>query len=290
MGEKRGDGRDETSYKSIFQRNIGLLTPEAQDLLKNSTVSIAGVGGVGGITAETLARMGLGNLKIADIEEFSVTDLNRQTGSFHSTIGKPKVDVLYNLLKDINPEVDIEVYSKGVSTENASEFVCNADIVVDALDYYAPEAKIALHREARKNRQYIFSCPILGFGSLILCFGPESPTIEAFFEYPEEPEKIKTHKIPLEKIMGCRLDYLPNSFFETLKLKEPYGSTSGAAAKISGGVSAIQILKTLIYIEQQKNPERFKEYGKIELTTVPNALRIDGWAQQYCVEVNLERV
>lgn len=278
------------SRDQIFQRNVGILTPQAQELLRRSTVAIAGMGGPGGAAAEALARMDIGRLVIADFDTYEMHNINRQAGALHSTLGRKKTEVMCERLLDINPHLTIDVFAEGVTVENAGRFVAGADAVVDTVDYYAPEARLAIHREAKKGGQYVFSTPAGGLGALVLCFGPQSPTIEEFFQYPSDPEMIRGHTPPAKRLLGCELNYLPPLFWETLRQEPPYVSTNGAAVMLSGGVTAIQIFKLFLFLEQQRNPALFREYGKLEVTTVPDAFRIDGWGETYCVKADLRRI
>ena len=75
-------------------RNLGLISDQEQQQLAESTVLVAGVGGVGGRVAETLARVGIGHLIVTDPDDFAVSNLNRQAGCTHDTIGRNKAMVI----------------------------------------------------------------------------------------------------------------------------------------------------------------------------------------------------
>jgi molybdopterin/thiamine biosynthesis adenylyltransferase len=274
--------QQEFSYEKAFSRNIGVLTEEAQELLKKSCVAIAGVGGVGGTTSEQLARMGIGYLKLADHDNFEMSNLNRQTGSSMAALGKNKAATVNDYLKDINPEIKIDVFAEGVKESNLDEFVKDADIVVDLVDYFSPAARLAIHRKARAGNKYVLSTPSTGFGAAVMCFAPDGLSLEDFLGFPHEEEKIKTHRMDPEKLMGCRLDYLPNLYWQNLQGTSPYVSTVSPAVAIAGCLTATQAVKLLMYQEQQKDFFKFREYGKIEITTVPEVLRIDAWDAKHC--------
>lgn len=274
------------SYDEIFQRNIGIFTPELQELIKNSCVAIGGCGGVGGAVAEALTRIGIGHLKISDIDHFEPSNCNRQIGATIKTINKEKTKAMEERLKDINPYIKIDVFG-GINYQNVTGFLQNTKAIVDAVDYYAPEARLAIHREARKKGKYVFLPPSGGFGTLILCFGPNSPTVEEFLEYPESEEKAKKHIAPIEKLLGEKLHYLPEDYQTALDRKQP--SVVGPTVMIAGGVTAIQIVKCFLYREQQKDLTKFSEYGKVKLITLPKALRIDGWGLEYCKVIDFTK-
>src|SRR5688572_18341410 len=97
-------------YAAAFSRNIGWLTQAEQDQLRRKSIAIAGVGGVGGFHLTTLARLGIGRFHIADLDTFEIANFNRQAGAMVSTIGRPKVDVLAEMARDINPECEIRQF------------------------------------------------------------------------------------------------------------------------------------------------------------------------------------
>ena len=85
-----------------FSRTELLLGDEAMKKLENSRVAVFGVGGVGGYTVEALARSGVGTIDIIDDDKVCLTNINRQIIALTSTIGKYKVDVAEERIKDIN--------------------------------------------------------------------------------------------------------------------------------------------------------------------------------------------
>ena len=92
-----------------FSRTELLLGSEKLNKLKNSTVAVFGVGGVGGYVAEALARCGIGHIVLVDNDVVSLTNLNRQVIALQSTIGMPKTEVMKNRISDINPSAVVEV-------------------------------------------------------------------------------------------------------------------------------------------------------------------------------------
>lgn len=113
------------------------------DCLKNKTVCIFGAGGVGGYAIEALARIGVGHLIIVDHDTISLSNLNRQIIALQSTVGKYKVDVFKERIKDINPNIKVTVYKEFYLPDNNQEYIYeNADYVIDAIDTIS--AKIAL--------------------------------------------------------------------------------------------------------------------------------------------------
>ena len=118
-----------------FSRSEMLLGPESTRRLAAAHVMIFGLGGVGGWCAEALARSGVGALTLVDHDTVGVTNLNRQVGALHSTLGKPKAEVTAARVRDINPDCRVlslvERYDAG-SRERFFTLPC--DYIVDAID------------------------------------------------------------------------------------------------------------------------------------------------------------
>lgn len=93
-----------------FERTNILLGDDGMDKLGNSRVAVFGVGGVGGFVCEALVRSGIGEIDLIDSDRVCVTNLNRQIIALHSSIGRYKVDVMADRIKDINPECKVHVH------------------------------------------------------------------------------------------------------------------------------------------------------------------------------------
>ncbi|GEN49394.1 ThiF family adenylyltransferase [Alkalibacterium pelagium] len=171
--------------KEQFTRNLGIMSEDEINKLHNSTIVIAGCGCIGGFSAELLARMGVGKLKLADPDVFDVSNINRQCAATHLTVGQRKAEALKAHLLTINPDIEIECYYEGVTEENAATFIDGADYVIDAIDYFAFPEAVALHRAARKNKLFITTAVALGFGTSVLTFSPDGMTIEEYTGIPE---------------------------------------------------------------------------------------------------------
>ncbi|MBR4972020.1 MAG: ThiF family adenylyltransferase, partial [Oscillospiraceae bacterium] len=105
-----------------FSRTQILLGEAAMEKLKNARVAVFGIGGVGGYTAEALARSGIGALDLIDSDTVSVTNINRQIFATHSTVGKLKVDVARERLLDIHPNLVIRTHPVFYTPETADQF------------------------------------------------------------------------------------------------------------------------------------------------------------------------
>ena len=112
-----------------------LLGEEAMEKLNSSHVAVVGLGGVGGYAVEALARSGIGRLTLVDHDTFSISNLNRQIGALHSTVGISKADALSARVRDINPEIRVTPLTLCYSGETRETlFSLMPDFIVDAID------------------------------------------------------------------------------------------------------------------------------------------------------------
>ena len=95
----------ETHTHNWLERTELLLGSEKLELLRNAHVLVVGLGGVGAYAAEMIARAGVGRMTVADADTVNATNINRQLVALHSTVGRPKAEVLAERLRDINPGI-----------------------------------------------------------------------------------------------------------------------------------------------------------------------------------------
>ena len=128
-----------------FSRTELLLGEEAMEKLKTSRVAVFGIGGVGGYVCEALVRSGLGNFDLIDDDKVCLTNINRQIIATRKTVGKYKVDVMEERMKDINPDVNVTVHKCFFLPENAAEFDFESyDYVVDAVDTVTAKLELVM--------------------------------------------------------------------------------------------------------------------------------------------------
>ncbi|OXM86808.1 tRNA threonylcarbamoyladenosine dehydratase [Paenibacillus rigui] len=118
-----------------FSRTELAIGPEGLNVMRNSCVAVLGVGGVGSIAAEALARTGVGRIILIDKDVVDITNINRQVHALLSTVGQPKSDLMRDRIKEINPECDA-VSLRMFYTEETYEklFEYPLDYVIDASD------------------------------------------------------------------------------------------------------------------------------------------------------------
>lgn len=174
----------------IFNRTELLLGEDAVKVLNNCRVAVFGIGGVGGYTAEALARSGVGNIDIIDNDVISESNINRQIIALHSTVGRYKVDVMKERILDINPKANVNAYKTFFMPETENEFdFSKYDYVVDAIDTVT--GKIALVIKAEKSHTPIISS--MGAGNKL---NPEEFEVADIY---------KTSVCPLAKVMRREL-------------------------------------------------------------------------------------
>ena len=133
-------------YSEFTTRNIGFVTQAEQLKLRDATVFVCGTGGMGGACILGLVRAGVGKLIVADLDEFEVSNLNRQVFAFDHTMGRHKAEVTAEIARQINPEIEIEVHH-GDWTEQVDTLIERSIIVVNGTDDLG--ASLLLYRRAR---------------------------------------------------------------------------------------------------------------------------------------------
>ncbi len=140
-----------------FSRTKLLLGEQAMERLFAARVAIFGIGGVGGYTAEALARAGVGTLDLIDSDTVSITNINRQLLATHSTVGMLKVEAARQRLLDINPNLVVNTYPVFYTPETADQFdFTQYDYIVDAIDTVT--GKLCLAERAFGVGTPIISC------------------------------------------------------------------------------------------------------------------------------------
>ena len=139
-----------------FHRTEILIGKEAVEKLKNAKVAIYGLGGVGSYVLEGLARVGIGHFVLVDYDKYDITNINRQLGATHSTIGKYKVEEAKERILDINPNAKVEIYRPEEINGEESSIIDNTfTYIVDCID--TMKNKLALIEKANKENVKIIS-------------------------------------------------------------------------------------------------------------------------------------
>lgn len=133
---------DESQYMAgMLDRTLRYFDPDSVDKVRNTVFSISGLGGVGAVTAELLARWGVKKFRLLDMDKYDESNLNRQLFSTSKTIGRYKVDVAEERIKEINPHAEIELkIPDRVDNENVHTFVKGAGFIIQNADH--PSCKL----------------------------------------------------------------------------------------------------------------------------------------------------
>lgn len=189
-----------------FSRTQLLFGAEAMEKLYHARVAVFGIGGVGGYTAEALARSGIGTLDLIDDDKVCLTNINRQIFATRKTVGQYKVDVAEQRILDINPDAVVHTYKTFYSPDTAEQFDFTLyDYVVDAIDTVT--GKLELVEQAEKAGVPIISS--MGAGNKL------DPT--AF----EVADIYETSVCPLARVMRRELKKRGIKKLKVVYSKEP---------------------------------------------------------------------
>ncbi len=233
------------SYSEAFSRNIGWVTEAEQQILSEKRIAIAGLGGVGGAHVLTLSRLGLGNFNLADFDVFEVHNFNRQAGANVHTLGRPKLDVMSEMARAINPGANIRTFVDGVHAGNVEQFLDGVDLYIDGLDFFVfDERQMVFRRCAERGIPAITVAP-LGMGAALLVFLPGRMTFDQYFQMDgcSEPAKAARFLAGLSPSM-LQLGYLVDP--SRVDLVGRKGPSTVMACELCAGIAATEALKVLL--------------------------------------------
>ncbi len=175
----------------IYDRTRMLIGDDGMETLHNAHVFIAGIGGVGSFTAEALARAGVGTLTLLDNDTVDITNLNRQIHATQKTVGRPKVEVMAERIRDINPEIRVNTVNAFLLDDNTEAVLGEADYdyIIDAVDTVTAKLSLILYARAR-------NIPVIS------SMGTANKLDATKFEVVDIS---KTHTCPLARVMRKEL-------------------------------------------------------------------------------------
>lgn len=253
-------------YKEAFSRNIGWLTSLEQEQLKTKRIAIAGMGGAGGEHLITMARLGVENFHISDLDTFEIGNFNRQTGASMDTIHQEKSKVLAQQAKAINPNIKITSFNDGINKENVVAFLKDIDLYLDGLDLYAPLARSLIFAQCTAfNIPAITAAPI-GMGTAMLCFMPGKMTFQEYFGVENKSELEQSMRL----IIGIttaryHLKYMVEmEGFDFIAKKSP---STAMGIKLCAGILCTQALKILL--------------GRGKVLAAPRGMHFDAYTNNF---------
>lgn len=233
------------SYEEAFSRNIGWLTEWEQQKLRGKCVAIAGMGGVGGSHLLTLTRLGIGGFHIADFDHFELANFNRQAGAALDTIGQPKVDVLADMARRINPELRLNRFEDGVQPGNIDAFLAGVDLFIDGFDFFALDMRRRVHaRCAERGIPAIIAAP-LGLGTAMLVFRPGGMSFERYFRL----DGLSSERQSVSFLLGLAPRGLHRGYLvdpRQVDLRGGRGPSTAPSCELCAGVAAVEAVKLLL--------------------------------------------
>lgn len=233
-------------YAAAFSRNLGWTTEWEQQALRARRVAVAGLGGVGGFHLLALARLGIGRFTIADLDRFGIENINRQAGATMATLGRPKVAVLAEMARAINPTLHLRLFPEGVQPDSIDAFLEGADLFVDGLDFFALPIRAAVFAHcAERGIPAVTAAPI-GMGVGFLAFLPGGMTFEQYFRLAGQPEQEQYLRFLMGVApAGLHRPYLADD--TRVDLAGRRGPSTVAACELCAGMVATQALKILLH-------------------------------------------
>lgn len=223
----------------MYSRTEMVIGKEAVGKLKNASVIVFGIGGVGSYVAEGLARAGVGRLTLVDKDVIDITNINRQLPALHSTVGSSKAAVMADRVRDINPDCDVTAEVRFFMPETADEFdFTEYDYVVDAIDTVT--GKLAIIEKASEEGVPVISS--MGTGNKLDPCAFKISEIEKTRVCPLA--KVMRKELRLRGIKGVRVLYS-----EEEPVKHEGGRTPGSVSFVpaaAGLMIAGEVIRELI--------------------------------------------
>ncbi|MYM62006.1 ThiF family adenylyltransferase [Pseudomaricurvus sp. HS19] len=232
-------------YHEAFSRNIGWVTEAEQGILQAKTVAIAGLGGVGGSHLLTLARLGVGRFHISDMDVFELGNFNRQAGANLNTIGRPKIEVVAEMARAINPQVQIRQFPEGVKEENLDEFLEGVDLYIDGLDFFVLDIRRKVFGACYEKGVVALTAAPLGMGTAFLCFRPGGMSFEDYFCMEGRSEEERR----LRFLIGLAPSVLQAAYLtddSLVDMDNRKGPSTVMACELCAAVAATNSLKILL--------------------------------------------
>ena len=236
--------KNDYKKKEQFKRTEAIFGREKMDLLYRSKVIVFGVGGVGGHCVDSLARSGVGQIDIVDFDKVEVTNINRQFVASYSSIGKYKVDVMKEHLKDVNPNIKMKAIKKFYLPNNEDEFdLSQYDYIIDCVDNMS--AKISLVVKANSLNIPIISA--LGAGNKI---DPTKLEVSDIYKTSVDPlAKILRHELRKRNIPSLKVVFSKEEPIKVDIKDEKRRATPGSTSFVPptmGLIIASEVIKDLI--------------------------------------------
>jgi nitroreductase len=259
-------------FLTAFDRNIGWLTEWEQQALKGKRVAIAGMGGVGGFHLLTLARLGVGQFHIADLDRFEIENFNRQVGATLPTIGRPKVEVLAEMARAINPNMHLKLFPEGVREGELDAFLEGVDLFIDGYDFFVLDIRRKTFARCEALGIPALTAAPIGMGVGFVAFGPGSMRFEDYFRFEGQPElRQYIHFLLGVGPKGIHRAYLADpSRLDFARKKAPSTIIGVQLAASVTAAAAVHLLLNRPGLKLAPHHHHYDAYlGKLVTTTLP---------------------
>jgi sulfur-carrier protein adenylyltransferase/sulfurtransferase len=233
------------SYELAFDRNIGWITEWEQQALRGKRVAIAGLGGVGGLHVISLARLGVGALHVADLDQFELANFNRQFGATLATLGRPKAKAVEEIALSINPELLIRRFDVGVTPQNLEQFLEGVDLFVDGLDFFVLDIRRKIFARCDELGIPAVTAAPIGMGAGFLAFVPGGMSFEQYFRLEGLPQNDQYVRFLMGVApRGLHRPYLVDP--SRVDLRGRRGPSTVAACELCAAITAVAAIKLLL--------------------------------------------
>ena len=251
--------------QQAFSRNRGLISDDEQRRLAHCRVVVAGCGGVGGSHAVALARLGIGRFRITDPDSYSVGNFNRQVGATIHTVDRNKAEVIAEMIAAINPCAEVEVIPGGINPANVGQFVADADLVIDGVDFFALRARRTLFTSAWAAGIPAMTAAPLGFSATVQTFAPGGMSFDEYFDISDDQPYF-------DQIVNFLLGLAPAA------LHLPYTDLSGVDPKTGRGPSSVVGVQMAACLVGAQAVKVLLDRGNVQLC--PHYVQFDAYRLQ----------
>lgn len=258
--------------EQAFSRNLGFFSEQEQERLLNSTVAIAGAGGDGGELAQQIARLGVGEIRLADPDPFEVENINRQAFCTVDTVGVNKATAVGEGISRINTDMKVVTYTEGITYENVEEFVEGVDLVIDETEFTMHVLGAMLARAARKRQIPNLMAMNIGFGATVTAFHPNGKTFEEMLglEPTASLEEIKNAEPSLSRWLPYLPAYGDIDVFKKVASGEKSAPSIAPGVAVAAGIGATQ---AFLHLAGEGNNRKKPVYA-------PRSIMVDAYTGQ----------
>lgn len=229
--------------QNFLDRTLPILGEEGIEILSKPLIAFAGLGGVGGGAFLNLVRCGVKRFRLAENGIFDPPDMNRQAAAFASTMGKSKIEVYAQLAKEINPDVELELFPEGILHNNIKQFLEGSDLHVGVIDVEKGADVKSMTPELLKSFNIpLFTAGAVGFGAILVAHHPEGMMPAEFWGLAKQ----------ISEGNGLMPSFIANKFesqvMERITRAAQSGkiATTGIGGSLSGIILASEVLAYLL--------------------------------------------